>query len=171
MTISFVTPRLTVVEVEADTSLSERSQLLACVPTILTPAVVAALPPYFHGVSSPATAEAWLDRMLSQSRLLLVKSASDDVIGFLFVYVAQGNFAHIGYLLAQACWGKGLATELLQGFMTDVGNTQPWQKLVAGVDQTNAASAKLLKKLGFVEQVTDESDVTVFEYILPKHKV
>ena len=89
MTISFVTPRLSVVEVEACISLSERSQLLACVPTILTPAVVAALPPYFHGVSSPATAEAWLDRMLSQSRLLLVKSANNAVIGFLFVCLAM----------------------------------------------------------------------------------
>ncbi|MCE2596430.1 GNAT family N-acetyltransferase [Motilimonas cestriensis] len=171
MTISFVTPRLTVVEVEADISLSERSQLLACVPTILTPAVVAALPADFHDVNTPAAAEVWLDSMLSQSRLLLVKSASNDVIGFLFVYVTQGNFAHIGYLLAQAYWGKGLATELLYGFMADVGNTQPWQKLVAGVDQTNIASAKLLKKLGFVEQMPDESSVAMFEYILPQTQV
>lgn len=165
MTISFATPRLNVVEVDPRISSDERALLLAYVPQILTPAAVAALPPYFHGVNTVAAAEVWLDRMLSQSRLLLVKSASGDVIGFLFIYVTPENVAHIGYVLAQAYWGKGLATELLKGFMMEASKT-PWSQLVCGVDQGNLASVNLLKKLGFVAQEAGDNGVIMFEYVL-----
>ncbi|MFO6424096.1 GNAT family N-acetyltransferase [Motilimonas sp. KMU-193] len=166
MTILFITPRLKVVEVDAEITGDQRAQLLESVINTLTPTVVTALPHYFHGVNTLAAAEVWLERMLAQSRLLLVKSVSGDVIGFLFIHVAPDNVAHIGYLLAQACWGQGLATELLKGFMMEASKT-PWSKLVGGVDQGNLASANLLKKLGFVEQETDESGVIMFEYPLP----
>ncbi len=165
MTLSFTTQRLKVVEVDAHISSDERAQLLADVPQILTPTVVAALPPYFHGVNSFAAAEVWLEQMLAQSRLLRVQSVDGEVIGFLFIYVAPDNVAHIGYVLAQASWGKGLATELLQGLMIEARKT-PWHKLVGGVDQGNLASVKLLKKLGFVAQEADENGVIMFEYVL-----
>lgn len=168
MAISFKTPRLNVVEIEDVASLAEHSSLLEQVPLILTPSVVENLPSYFHGVVSSELAEAWLRRMLSDSRLLLVKSEKSEMIGFLFAYVEKGSCAHIGYLLAEEHWGKGLAGELLKGFITTVSETEQWQKLVGGVGRSNVASSNILKKLGFVEKAENENGVIYYEYTISR---
>lgn len=166
MAISFESERLRVEEITGELSPSERVALVERLPEILTPAVVEHLPPYFHGVS-PETAEIWLDRMLSESRLLQIRSDKPETIGFLFAYVENGTDAHIGYLFAEAYWGKGLASELLQSFIEAIAQTEPWSKLVGGVARSNVASAHLLKKLGFVEQTVNESGVSFYEYKIP----
>lgn len=166
MTISFQTQRLSVVEIVDSVALSERSDLLERVPAILTPAVVEHLPPYFHGVNSRGSADMWLERMLRESRLLQVTSKTNEIMGFLFICVENEHHAHIGYLLAQAYWGKGLATELLQGFIGAAASTESWLTLVGGVDKANTASAKLLEKLGFTAQPQSENSLVFYEYRL-----
>ncbi|OEE98910.1 GNAT family N-acetyltransferase [Vibrio crassostreae 9ZC13] len=168
MAISFETQRLKVEEVAGELTVPERSALLERVPGILIPSVVENLPPYFHGIVSGELAEIWLDRMLSESRLLQVKSNDNQLIGFLFAYVEDESDAHIGYLLAEEFWGKGFASELLQSFITEVAKTESWSTLIGGVDRSNIASANLLKKLGFVEQASDESAVVFYEYKLSR---
>lgn len=168
MTISFETKRLRVVEVSGELTETERSALIEQIPLILTPLVVENLPPYFHGITSCELAGAWFDRMLLESRLLQVKSETNELIGFLFAYVENESDAHIGYLLTEEYWGKGLASELLQHFIEEVTNTEPWLKLVGGVETSNAASSNLLKKLGFVEQPANERGVIFYEYTLPR---
>lgn len=164
MGLSFQTARLTVKEADLELSLSERSALHQRIPQILTPAVVENLPPYFHGIDSCHLAQQWLEHMLAESRLFLVSSDDGTLMGLLFAYVDNDNDAHIGYLLAQEFWGKGFASELLQGFISEVSNSENWSKLIGGVDQTNIASAKLLKKLGFVERPAEDNGVIFFEY-------
>ena len=56
--------------------------------------------------------------------------------------------AHIGYLLAQQRWGKGVATEALQALTLWLSKYRSG-RLVAGVDSENAASTRVLEKLGF----------------------
>ncbi|WP_413755354.1 GNAT family N-acetyltransferase [Vibrio sp. F13] len=168
MAISFETQRLKVEEVAGELTVPERSALLERVPGILMPSVVENLPPYFHGIVSGELAEIWLDRMLSGSRLLQVKSNDNQLIGFLFAYVEDESDAHIGYLLAEEFWGKGLASELLKGFITEVAKMESWSTLIGGVNRSNIASANLLKKLGFVEQASDESAVVFYEYKLSR---
>lgn len=168
MMISFETQRLKVKEVAGELTVSERSALLERIPSILTSSVVENLPPYFHGIVSRELAQIWLDRMLSESRLLQVKSNDNQLIGFLFAYVEDESDAHIGYLLSEEFWGKGLARELLRGFIAEVVNTESWSILIGGVDRSNIASAHLLKKLGFVEQAFDESAVVFYEYQLSR---
>lgn len=168
MAISFETQRLKVSEVTENLSDVDRLPLLSEIPRILTPSVVESLPPYFHGIDSEVLADGWLSRMLSESRLLLVTSAGDELIGFLFVYVENDNDAHIGYLLAEKFWGKGLASELLRGFIDVVSEKEVWLKLIGGVNPTNIVSAKVLKKLGFIEQVGDATDVVFFEYSISR---
>jgi len=165
MALSFETSRLKVFEISGDMAPSELTVLLNRVPDILTPPVVENLPPYFHGINSKADAQAWFERMISESRLFLVKPADEDtVIGFVFAFVENGCDAHIGYLLGEQYWGKGLASELLQGVIEQSGKTESWVKLIGGVDRSNQASAKLLQKLGFVEQSGGDSDVVFYEY-------
>lgn len=64
--------------------------------------------------------------MCSESRLLQVKLGQHETIGFLFVYVENESDAHIGYLLAEEHWGKGYASELLQGFIHAVTSIEYW---------------------------------------------
>ncbi|MGD8174207.1 GNAT family N-acetyltransferase [Vibrio sp. TRT 21S02] len=167
MAISFESPRLTVVEITEGFDLSKHSYLLERIPQILTPAVVESLPPYFHEIGSRQQARTWLERMLSESRLLQVKAEGQELIGFLFAYVENDKYAHIGYLLAEEYWGQGLASELLQGFIHEVEKSESWLKLIGGVDQSNIASAKLLKKLGFIAQPAKDSGVVFYEYTIP----
>ncbi|MEZ8100985.1 GNAT family N-acetyltransferase [Vibrio bivalvicida] len=169
MVISFTTARMHIVEIESQLSPQEWHALLMRVPEILTPSVVENLPPYFHAISSTDLAQVWLDRMLSDSRLLQVKSAADEVIGFLFIHAENQRDAHIGYLLAEEYWGKGLASELLKGFIQEVAMSELWNKLIGGVDHSNLASAHLLKKLGFVERDGDEGPVAFYEYAIAKN--
>lgn len=164
MSLSFETARLIVSEVTDALALSERAELIGRIPAILTPRVVENLPPSFHGICSAESAEIWLDRVLSESRLLLVKSTEQGLIGFLFVHVENENEAHIGYLLAEACWGKGFASELLEGFIREASAGKQWSKIIGGVDPSNIASINLLKKLGFSERVGGESGVLTYEY-------
>ncbi|MDF9390821.1 N-acetyltransferase [Vibrio sp. 1151_11] len=168
MTISFETQRLRVTEVSGDLSLTERSALVEQIPNILTPLVVENLPPYFHGITSVELARVWLDRMSSESRLLQVKSEAQELIGFLFAYVESESEAHIGYLLSEEYWGKGLASELLKSFIEKIVKTESWSKLVGGVERSNVASANLLKKLGFIEQLANDSGVSFYEYTIPR---
>ncbi|EHH2475082.1 GNAT family N-acetyltransferase [Vibrio vulnificus] len=168
MVIAFESQRLTVVEVAGGLDLSKHSFLLERIPQILTPAVVENLPPYFHEIGSSEQARIWLERMLSESRLLQVETEEHDLIGFLFTYVENDESAHIGYLLAEEYWGRGLACELLQGFINEVKKSESWVKLIGGVDQSNTASAKLLKKLGFIEQPANDSGVVFYEYTIPR---
>ncbi len=57
---------------------------------------------------------------------------------------------HIDYLLGREYWGKGFARELLHVFIKYAEQIKSWQSLVAGVEEGNFASAKLLLKLGFI---------------------
>ncbi|RDE19675.1 N-acetyltransferase [Motiliproteus coralliicola] len=166
MGLSFASSRLSVSELTGSLTSCKHTSLLERIPKILTPPVVENLPPYFHGIDSKELAEIWLDRMLSESRLFLVTSVEGTLIGFLFASVENDTDAHIGYLLAEDYWGKGLASELLTGFIGEISNNESWVKLIAGVEESNVASANLLKRQGFIEQPNSGDGVVFFEYTI-----
>lgn len=161
MALSFNTPRLNVIEINSNTAKLEQAALVNALPSILTPAVVANLPGYFQGIDSIA-AEKWLANMLNECRLLMVQSQHQEVVGLLFIYT-ENQDAHIGYLLAEQYWGQGLAFELLQGFINLASTQSHWHKLIAGVDESNTPSIKLLKKLAFEKQASKENGMLFYE--------
>ncbi|MDI4650588.1 MULTISPECIES: GNAT family N-acetyltransferase [Pseudoalteromonas] len=161
MALSFNTPRLNVIEINSNTAKLEKTALVNALPAILTPAVVANLPDYFQGIDSIA-AEKWLDNMLNECRLLMLQSQHQEVVGLLFIYT-ENHDAHIGYLLAEQYWGQGLAFELLQGFINLAGTQSQWHKFIAGVDESNTPSIKLLKKLAFEKQASKENGMLFYE--------
>lgn len=165
MALSFNTPRLNVIEINSNTAKLEKTALVNALPSILTPAVVENLPSYFQGIDSIAAAEKWLANMLNECRLLMLQSQQQEVVGLLFIYTEKHD-AHIGYLLAEQYWGQGLAFELLQGFINLAGTQSHWHKLIAGVDESNTPSIKLLKKLAFEEQASKENGMLFFEFNL-----
>ena len=57
--------------------------------------------------------------------------------------------ASLGLYLAKAYWGRGLATEAGQAFVAFGFNALKLKKIVAMVQVGNAASVRVLEKLGF----------------------
>lgn len=54
----------------------------------------------------------------------------------------------LAYLLSQAYWSKGLATEAARGCLDFAFRVQDWPEVVAIVRPENAASARVLSKIG-----------------------
>jgi RimJ/RimL family protein N-acetyltransferase len=61
------------------------------------------------------------------------------------------NLPEVGFLLHPDHWGKGLAHEAMTAVIAHLFATHPLPALTAEVDPRNAASRRLLARLGFVE--------------------
>ncbi|MBX9457832.1 MAG: GNAT family N-acetyltransferase [Rhizobium sp.] len=92
----------------------------------------------------------WLKEMMASP-----DSESDDfVVEFEGHVIGKAGFwrlPEIGYILHPDCWGRGLAHECLSALIARAFSRFDADALVADVDPRNAASLKLLTKLGFVE--------------------
>lgn len=177
MAVQFTTPRLKIYQVPTS-RIGNEDALIAAIPSLLTPNVVAHLPPYFHGIANADQAQAWLDKMRSESQLFIIESqqsartseanATDHdspIIGFMFIYSEQQT-AHLGYLLAEPYWGQGLARELLTHLVPWAKQQHQWHSLVGGVSTDNPASSHLLTSLGFTKQPHEANADTVFYSLL-----
>lgn len=68
----------------------------------------------------------------------------------------------ISYLLHPDLWGQGLATEAVQALLADIAVRFPEAPaLTAEIDPRNAASRRLLEKMGFVQTGYEEKN---FDY-------
>ncbi len=120
---------------------------------ILTPAVVEHLPPYFHDLGTRADIQQLLTRLDIESRSLLVRETEQgQLLGMAFLSDSQEPDVQLGYLLGEAWWGAGYASELLQGLIPWCRQQGRWQRILAGVDPDNQASIGLLNKVGFAAQ-------------------
>ena len=127
---------------------------------ILTPAVVAHLPPGLQKMDP----EQWIADQTAQGDVYAVE-AGGVLIGLLLL--AQPDAVHVGYLLAEAAWGKGYASELLRGLVVALRPLAPME-LHAGVEIGNPASARVLEKAGFSQVAqTDMPDMALYQLSLP----
>jgi ribosomal-protein-alanine N-acetyltransferase len=164
--LTFSTTRLKVSNVEyCLKSVTSKSELLSSIVSLLTPSVVQTLPPYFHDVKTKSDADVWLTKMVSESHLFTVYlKDSESVIGFVFLSESDSYIVHLGYLLDESHWHQGYGSELLFGLIESCRSNQFIEKLIGGVDFENIASAKLLKKVGFVANQVSDNGVTFYEY-------
>ena len=90
----------------------------------------------------------WLAGMIAGSRagLDLVIERDGRVIGKAGFYTPPD----IGYILHPDHWGQGLATEALTAVLDRLFAVTDHAEATADVDPENAASIRLLQKLGFV---------------------
>jgi len=146
---------------------NQDSDFLESVLEILTPRVVASLPPYFQSVNSISSAQEWLQQVVADGRLFVVRRIGESkAIGFVFLSAENDGDTHIGYLLAESCWGKGYATEILKGLIEFIESEGQVTRLIAGVATDNVASIKLLQKLGFIHSSSEDSCTLFYEYRL-----
>lgn len=90
----------------------------------------------------------WLDEMIANGpdHPDFVVELSGRVIGKAGFYVMPD----IGYILHPDVWGQGLAAEAVGAAIDHVFSTRDIETLTADVDPENAASIRLLQRLGFV---------------------
>ena len=71
------------------------------------------------------------------------------------------NLPDVGYILHPDCWGQGLAAEAVSAAIDYVFRTCDVETLTADVDPENAASIRLLERLGFVRTGSGERTLNV----------
>lgn len=137
-----------------------RADLIASLPDLLEPDVIAHLPPSFN--VSEQNLVAWIaERSLEADVFLIKDGVSLNLIGLMFLTRPINADVHLGYLLGKSVWGKGIATELLTGLLEHLSKTN--LRLLAGVGVDNPESANLLEKVGFVK-IDQDSDLDTMMY-------
>lgn len=123
-----------------------RRGLVKQLPNLLTPDVIAHLPPFCD--LSDQNIEQWIDARAAESDIYLIReTGTEAIIGLLFLTPPFNNDIHLGYLLGRSTWGQGYASELLIGLVSHVRKTG--FRLLGGVGHKNPASAHVLRKTGF----------------------
>ncbi|UTV30835.1 GNAT family N-acetyltransferase [Photobacterium atrarenae] len=131
--------------------------------TLFTDSVSRYLPPDCSQLETQDDVAQWLDRRLSIGTIVRITLA-DQVAGYLFVFPEGTAQYRIGYVIAEPCWGQGLATEAMQGLINHLADTGGRTRFIAGIDPVNTASQKVLEKLGFgYDHTQAEIDYYVLE--------
>jgi len=168
VTEGFSTTRLRVhnwVDLQRDAT--QRAALEAGLGGVLTPRVLQHLPPSLASLGAGGVAQ-WMQDRLAESVCLVVQERHGGaVVGLLILAQPDASGpnpqVHIGYLLSEASWGNGYATELVRGLVAAAKDAI----LIGGVGKDNPASASVLLKAGFrrsEDRSSDDTDVFVWSH-------
>lgn len=155
-TCSFVTQRLLVKEwhsLSADEWIPQ--DLADVVKTMLTTRVTRALPAAWQGAYTVERAQEWIkERDREGATLIVVERSSRMPVGLLILFEEDqggvgGAEVRLGYVLAESAWGKGLASELVHGFV-EWCRQAAVAAIVGGVERDNVPSRRVLEKNGFL---------------------
>ena len=131
----------------------------------MTEPVTHSLPPSWQGPYTQERARDWIaERDGEGPTLLIVERSTHQAIGLMILFesTAENQVAgvdvRLGYLLAESAWGKGLASELIAGFVAWCRADSRIESLAGGVDRDNVASARVLEKNGFRAVTGDPAD-------------
>ena len=135
--------------------------------------------------TEPAQADALIAKALADYaagtalRWAVARRDTGEMIGNvnLYSFFDANRRCDIGYALAQAHWGQGLLGEALAAALAHGFETLKLNRVEADIDPRNAASAKVLERLGFVREgymaerwlVNGEVCDTVFYGLLRRH--
>jgi RimJ/RimL family protein N-acetyltransferase len=97
------------------------------------------------------------------ARVVVERAADGAFLGWCALARWNPEFrsAALGYCLAEAAWGHGYATEAAAAVLTWAFATLDLNRVQAETDTRNAASARVLEKLGFVHEGTLREDCIV----------
>jgi RimJ/RimL family protein N-acetyltransferase len=99
----------------------------------------------------------------SGARVALDRRSDGAFLGWcgLTGYDAGHRSAALGYVLATPAWGRGYATEAATALLRWAFGALDLNRVQAQVDTRNAASARVLEKLGFLREGTLREDCVV----------
>ena len=116
---------------------------------VASPAVVRFEP---YGPMTPAEAAKELDvRIASREFTAVVLKESGKLIGNIYLGRRECGALELGYLFNEAYWGKGYATESCGAIIAEAFRGGA-NRICAQCDPDNAASWRLLEKLGFTRE-------------------
>ncbi|MCV2871277.1 GNAT family N-acetyltransferase [Defluviimonas sp. WL0050] len=138
---------------------------LAELGKVLTPRVLQHLPEKLQPGPGKAGIAGWVEDRLAESALFVARSRVEGHIAGLMILAAFDApdaplSVHVGYVLAEAEWGKGLASELLSGLIEAARPAAPL-RLIGGTVRENAASVRVLEKAGFRRDPDLSDDGTI----------
>lgn len=107
-----------------------------------------------------AQAHAWLERVMQQNaeasavQWLLQRDDDGVVVGTaaLFNLHRESRRAEVGYTLGREHWHRGYAGEAVAGLLDHAFGALDLRRIEADIDPRNAASARVLERLGFVKE-------------------
>ena len=119
--------------------------------------------------TEPARAERFLAACRAMAddgtgaRLAIDRVADGAFLGWcaLTRWDATHRSASLGYCLTEASWGRGYATEAARALLRWAFDTLDLNRVQAEADTRNAASARVLGKVGFVLEGTLREDCVV----------
>jgi len=177
MDYDFTTKRLIVKEWHAfDPRELGQPDLVEIVKDMLTPDVTHNFPFMWKGNYTRRRAQAWIEERDSESKTLLaVEKKSNRAIGYVNFFTvgdrSQGLKLRLGYLVCKTMWRKGLATELVHGFIHWCRHNNI-SALFASVDPGNIASIRVLEKNDFSTETSDSNGIALlFEYDFLNQKI
>lgn len=108
--------------------------------------------PYPPGEAERFVMKARADNASGSALTLAItqKGAGRQIIGLVGAHLATAPDMEIGYVLAPAVWGKGLATEAVKALADTVFSLTRADRIVANARVDNLASRRVLEKTGFV---------------------
>lgn len=122
---------------------------------------------------SPAQCQDWLAvtranyARYGYGMFTLVESATRQVVGFAgLVHPGGQPDPEIKYALLRAHWGRGLATEAVRGLLAYGTSVHALARITATVAPGNAASLRVLAKVGMVEEARGTDADGVEEVVL-----
>ena len=86
-----------------------------------------------------------------QFGLAIVRHASDELIGSIGLHV-DGSNAMLGFCYARSAWGRGYATEAARVLLDFGFGSLGLHRIWADCDSENAASIRVLQKLGMRQE-------------------
>jgi RimJ/RimL family protein N-acetyltransferase len=138
---------------------------------VLRPLTQQDAPGLFAVFSDPAvvrfwSAEAWTDISFAETAIARAMEAYRDETDIRFAveladsrefigtvnlhhFFNQNNRCELGYAIASRHWGKGYATEAIEAALDYGFREVSLNRIEADIDPRNAASGKVLEKLGF----------------------
>ena len=133
---------------------------------MLTTRVTHSLPPEWRGSYTIDRAIKWVEQRDQDGPTLLVIDRSRKIpIGLVILFEIDGGEnlgieVRLGYMLAKDSWGKGFATELIQGFVKWCQGS-PISTIIGGVERDNIPSQRVMEKSGFICD-PNEDDQEIF---------
>ncbi|MGH6947433.1 MAG: GNAT family N-acetyltransferase [Kiloniellales bacterium] len=111
-------------------------------------------PSYPYGAEN---GEAWIDKSgrehaEGQPATFAIAARSDDCLLGCIGQERNGETVTLGYWLHTAAWGQGFATEAAQAYLAYCRERLHMAHLTAFTDPENAASWRVLEKIGFRHQ-------------------
>lgn len=130
---------------------------------LLTPEVTQSLPPAWQGSYSIGRASEWIAQRDAEGiTLLIIEKSTGSAIGFIILFGSpDSKDLRLGYLLEEASWGKGYASELIGGFINWCRH-HGIHRVTGGVEPDNFASIRVLEKNGFIRDQESHGDQQIF---------